>query len=266
MKTNNKGKDRAKKVLEEIGFDEITELTNSQLVTGFGIIFIAEPLDNADGKIIRGKSKTIIKVNSSIPYPQRIRYVVAHELGHYFLHKKLEVHTENSRTLNWFNVENQARRGIQEYEANDFASELLMPEKVFREFVKNKSFSPDLIRDISNRFLTSLTSVVYRLIALDVAPILVVFMADGIVKYWRKSEDLKGWVRDITKLAPPEDSVASEYIDADYDFIYKGNEKAQEIDRSTWFNLYENQPDSKFLEYCIPTRQYRTIISIIWEA
>ena len=209
MKTNSKGKNKAKVVLDEIGFDEITELTNSDLVSGFGILFISEPLKNADGKIIRGKTKTIIKVNSLIPYPERIRYVVAHELGHYFLHDKLEIHTDNSRTLNWFKVEDQAKRGLQEYEANDFASELLMPENVFRKFIENNSFSPSLIKIISNRFQTSLTSVIYRLITLDVFPLLVVFISDGVVRYWRKSNDLKGWVKDITKLSPPEDSVAN---------------------------------------------------------
>lgn len=265
MKTNNKGKNKAKEILNEIGFDEVTELTNSDLVSGFGIFFISEPLKNADGKIIRGKTKTIIKVNSLIPYPERIRYVVAHELGHYFLHDKLEIHTDNSKTLNWFKIEDQAKRGLQEYEANDFASELLMPEAVFRKFVEHKPFNPYLIKEISNRFKTSLTSVVYRLIALDIFPLLVVFISDGVVRYWRKSPDLKGWLGDITKLSPPEESVAKEYIEADYDFVYKGDEKAQEINRSTWFELYENQEDSDFMEYCIPNKNYKTIISIIWE-
>lgn len=266
LKTNNKGKNRAKEVLVEIGFDEITDLSNDDLVRGFGVIFIMAPLDNADGKIIRGKKRTIIKVNSSIPYPERIRFIVAHELGHYFLHNKLELHTDNSNTLNWFNLENQAKRGLQEFEANDFASELLMPEKVFRKYVNGKYFSPDLIKELSTRFQTSLTSIVYRFITLDICPLFVVFIADGIVKYWRKSSDLKCWVEDITKLPPPEDSVAKEYIEADYDFVYTGNEKAQEISRSTWFKLNENQEDSDFLEYCIPNKQFKTLISIIWEA
>lgn len=144
MKTNNKGKNKAKELLEEIGFDEITEITNSELVSGFGAILVFEHLDNSDGKIIRGKTRTIIKINSLIPYPEKIRFTIAHELGHYFLHDKLEIHNDNARTLNWFNIENQAKRGLQEYEANDFASELLMPEKVFRQFVENKYFSPKL--------------------------------------------------------------------------------------------------------------------------
>jgi Zn-dependent peptidase ImmA (M78 family) len=265
LKANNRGKNKAIEVLEEIGFDDITGISNKELINGFGIIFIFEPLDNADGKIIRGETKTIIKVNSSIPHQEKIRFVVAHELGHYFLHKKMEIHTDNVKTLNWFKIENQAKRGLQEYEANDFASELLMPEEIFREFIKGKYFSPALVKEISTRFRTSLTSVVYRLISLNITPLLVVFITDGIVRYWRKSIDLKGWVKDITKLPPPEDSVAKEYIDANYDFIYSGIEKTQEISRSTWFNLFDNQEDNDFYEYCIPTKQYKTIISIIWE-
>ncbi len=266
LKTNNRGKNKAKEILEEIGFDEITELSNEDLIRGFGIIYIFEHLDNADGKIIRGKKRTIIKVNSSIPYPERIRFVLAHELGHFFLHDKLELHTDNSNTLNWFNVENQAKRGIQEFEANDFASELLMPEKIFREFVIGKYFSPNLIKELSIRFKTSLTSIVFRLITLDICPLFIVFINNGIVKYWRKSSDLKCWVEDITKLPPPEDSVAAEYIAADYDFIYTGKEKAQEISRSTWFKLGDYQEDSDFMEYCIPNKEFKSIISIVWEA
>lgn len=265
LKTNNKGKNKAKEVLQEIGFDEVTEISCSELLSGFGIIYICEPLNNADGKIIRGKSRTIIKVNSLIPYPEKIRFTVAHELGHFFLHKNLELHTDNSRTLNWFNVEQQAKRGIQEYEANAFASEFLMPEIVFREFVQGKTFNPNLIKALSLRFNTSLTSIVYRLITLDIVPLFIVFIADGVVKYWRKSTDLKFWVKDITKLPPPEDSVAKEYLDANYDFVYSGDEKAQIIYKSTWFKLGENQEDSDLFEYCIPTKQYRTLISIIWE-
>jgi hypothetical protein len=38
LKTNNKGKNRAVEILDEIGFDEITDLTNYDLISGFDII------------------------------------------------------------------------------------------------------------------------------------------------------------------------------------------------------------------------------------
>jgi hypothetical protein len=67
------------------------------------------------------------------------------------------------------------------------------------------------------------------------------------------------------KIPPPDDSVALEYINADYDFIYTGTEKAQEISKSTWCVLNNYEKDTEFWEYCIPTKQYKTVISVVWE-
>jgi len=73
------------------------------------------------------------------------------------------------------------------------------------------------------------------------------------------------WFGNYTRLAPPSDSVATEYIQKNYDFVYKLEEKAQVISKSTWFSLGEYDEDTDFYEYCIPTKRYKTILSIIWE-
>lgn len=268
MKTNKRGSIKAKELLEEIGFDNISDLSMDLLVSGLGATLIMEPLKNSDGKIVRGNSKTLIKVNSEIPYEEKVRFTIAHELGHYLLHEKLdlEVHNDNSNTLNWFqSTEQQAKRGLQEWEANDFASELLMPEKALRKFVNNKRFSPPLLIDIAAHFKTSLTSVAYRLLSLNIYPLFIVSIHKGKVSYWNLSKDFWVKVKEITKLAPPEDSVAQEYIDANYNYIYKESEKAQLISKSVWFELKTYEKDTNFYEYCIPIKQYQSIISIIWE-
>lgn len=266
--TNKKGSLKAKELLEEIGYDNISDVAMDILVSGLGATLIMEPLKNSDGKIIRGNTKTLIKINSEIPYEEKIRFTIAHEIGHFLLHDKLEleVHNDNSNSLNWFkSVEHQAKKGLQEWEANDFASELLMPEKAFRKFIENKRFSPNLLKEIASYFKTSLTSVVYRLVYLNIYPLFIVSIHHGIVSYWNKSENFWVKVKDITKLSPPEDSVAQEYIEADYNFIYKEAEKAQLISKSVWFELNPYEKNSDFYEYCIPTKQYKSLISIIWE-
>lgn len=265
MTTNHNGSIRAKRLLNEIGYDEITNLSMKLFVSGLGATLIEEKLNNSDGKIVRGKSKTLIKINSEIKYEKKKRFTIAHEVGHYLMHEKTEVHNDNSNTLNWFNnAENQLKKGIQEWEANDFAAELLMPEKIFRFEAQNKVFSPELLKFLSERFKTSITSTVFRYMQLDLSPIFIVFIHNGKVKYWVKSSSCYIWIKDITKLPPPEDSVALEYINADYEFIYTGKEKAQTIFKSTWCILSENETDTEFYEYCIPTKQYKTIISVIW--
>lgn len=262
---NLRGANRAIQLLDEIGLDEITDFPMKLLVSGLNGTLIEEPLSNSDGKIIRGKNKTLIKVNSNIPFEYKKRFTIAHEIGHLLLHKNIEVHDENSNTLNWFDTETKLKKGIQELEANDFAAELLMPEKLFKKEVEGQFFSPELVKSLSNRFKTSLTSVIYRIIRLNTHSIFAAFTSNGKVKYWKKSDGLKTWVKDINKLSPPDDSVAKEYIDGDYDFIYSGSDKKQEISRSTWFKLNEYDEDTLFYEYCIPTKQYKTITSVVWE-
>jgi len=265
---NRRGSTRAKQFLNEIGMGEISKIPMKRIVSSLGAIYIEEPINNSDGKIIRGKSKAIIKVNSEIPYDERKRFTAAHEVGHLLMHDKLdlEVHDENSNTLNWFkNAENQAKKGKQEWEANDFASELLMPEKLFREEASKEAFSPKLVKNLANRFKTSITSTIYRILDLDVHPLFIVYIYKGKVKYWKKSNDFWVKVKENTTQTPPDDSVALEYIEDGYNYIYSGNDKAQPIYKSTWFELKGDEEDSPFFEYCVPTKQYKNIVSVVWQ-
>jgi Zn-dependent peptidase ImmA (M78 family) len=256
----------AKDFLKNNGFLEITDISMDLIVSGLGAILIEEPIKNADGIIHFGNPLSVIKVNSEIKYEARKRFTIAYEIGHLLMHKDIEPHFENTNTLNWFNAtEKQLKKGIQELEANEFAAELLMPEKPFVHEVKNFPFSPDLLKHLADRFQTSITSTVFRYLNFPLQPICVFFISNGRVKYWKKSSDLKVFCKNVTKLSPPSDSVAQEYINANYEFIYSGKEKTQEISKSTWFELYQYETDTKFFEYCIPTKQYKTIISVVWE-
>lgn len=256
----------AQKLLRDSGFDEITDLPMDLFVAGLDATLVEEKLTNCDGKIIFGTNKAIIKVNSEIQFVERKRFVTAHEIGHLIMHRNMQLPDDTFANFNIISgLEKALKTGKQELEANEFASELLMPEKIFLKEAKGK-FSPLLIKRLAERFKTSLTATVFRYFQFNLHPLCLVFIENGKVRYWKKSDDLKVWLGDYTRLAPPGDSVAAEYIDADYDFLYKLEEKAQPIKKSTWFTLREyNDEDTDFYEYCIPTKRYKTILSIIWE-
>lgn len=257
----------ARQLLSNCGFDEITDVDMDLLVAGLDAILIEEELSNCDGKIIFGKSKAVIKVNSGIQFPERRRFVTAHEIGHLLMHRNMQLPDDTFSNFNIIaGMEKALKSGKQELEANEFASELLMPEPLFLKEAKGKKFSPQLIRQLAQRFRTSLTATVFRYLQFDLHPLCLVFIENGKVKYWKKSDAMKVWLEDYNRLPPPGDSVAMEYIQQDYKFVYSLDEKAQIINKSTWFkvNAY-NDEDSDFYEYCIPTKRYRTILSIIWE-
>lgn len=266
VKTKTKGGEEAQKLLQSIGVEDLSATSIELLISWLDAILIKEPLQNSDGRIIQGKTKSIIKINSTLARTRQ-QFAIAHEIGHLIMHKGINIHNENSSTLNWFqNIEKSFKAGEQELEANEFAVELLMPAKVFYEEAKGKPFSPSLLKKLSTRFQTSISSVALRYSQFkELHPICVVFTSDNKVRYWSKSEDLKVKIKNIIKLPPPPDSIAEEYIKANYAFIYKNNEEAQDIEKSIWFELWANEEDTPFYEYCIPTLEYKSVMSIIWE-
>jgi Zn-dependent peptidase ImmA (M78 family) len=265
MKTNSII--QAQNLLRQLGFEEITEIEMDLFVSGLGAMYVEEEMPNCDGKIIFGDRMVIIKVNSKIQFLERKRFVAAHEIGHFVMHKGIQLPEDTFKNFNIIlGMERELKNGKQELEANEFASELLMPENLFLKEAKGKKFSPLVIKQLAERFRTSLTATVFRYFQFDLHPLCLVFIESGKVKYWKKSNEMEVWLGDLTKLPPPEDSVAMEYIENDYDFLYKLEEKAQTINKSTWFTLKDyGDKDTVFYEYCIPTKRYKTILSIIWE-
>ncbi|HPH90791.1 MAG TPA: ImmA/IrrE family metallo-endopeptidase [Ferruginibacter sp.] len=267
MKRSTNAHIQAQKLLADCGLDEITDFPMDLFVAGLDAMLIEEELKHCDGKIIFGETKAVIKVNSQIQFLERKRFVAAHEIGHLIMHKGMKLPDDIFSNFNIISgMEKILKNGTQELEANEFASELLMPEKLFMKEAKGKKFSPLLIKQLAERFKASLTATVLKYLQSDLHPICIVFVENGRVKYWKKSDRLNVWLGDYARLAPPTDSVAMEYIQKDYAFVYTMEEKAQGINKSTWFNLNENDTeDTDFYEYCIPTKRYKTILSIIWE-
>lgn len=263
----------AQKLLSDLGFDDIIDIpidifaSGLYEVTDLEVIVIEEPLTNCDGKIIFGKSKVIIKVNSDIQFEGRKRFVIAHEIGHLIMHRHLQITDDSSCNFEIFQgMEKVLKNGFQEMEANEFASELLMPQKVFLSEASVKKFSPLTIKKLAEKFKTSITATTFKYIDSNLHPICVVFIENGRVKYWKKSADMREKVCDYIQLTPPKDSVAMEYLEGNYEFIYSFEDKPQEISKSTWFELNEyDKEDSTFYEFCIPTKSFSTILSIIWE-
>lgn len=246
--------------MRECGIDDPTEFPLDLIVFGRGATLIEKPLSNSEGRIVFGARKAIITINSEIEYPGKKRFVIAHELGHYEMHRHLIVmHNDTDATLEFF------KGGDQEAEANEFASELLMPEALFKKECKGKKFSPDLLRLLAEKFQTSITSVAYKYFDLGDHPICLFYSYNNQIKYYKRPKEYPHFVIDRTRLAPSEDSVAAEFFKDGK--IYRKEESKQQIWKSTWFELkhWENDNDFKFYEYCIITPKYNTVLSVVWE-
>ncbi len=254
----NKGAIVANKLIEEFGIEKPDDFSVEEIIHARNIILEEKPIANADGRIVFGQQRTKISINSNIKYTGRRKFTLAHELGHYELHHNVNSHLDdNALTLDYF------KNGGQEYEANQFAAELLMPRKMFQNFVVVRKFSPQLLRDISENFQTSITSAAFRFLELGNYPIFLFYSKDSKLIYWKNSHNYYRKVKDITKLSPPSDSVAMEFFRDGK--IYGKKESTQEIEKSTWFETSDYDSTDLYYEYAIVTKDYNTVLSVVWE-
>ncbi len=112
--------------------------------------------DNLSGFLVRDKKskRTIIGANES-HHPNRQRFTIAHELGHFVLHEGEAVHLDEDRgafTVKLRNLDSSKGEDDDEKEANLFAAELLLPAKFLASDLQGKELD---ILDDSN-FLTKL--------------------------------------------------------------------------------------------------------------
>jgi hypothetical protein len=146
---------KADDLLKEINVCEPDEIDIERIAVYKDVDVEYEPLDGMDGCLIRQKDAAIITVRRSIRYEEQKRFVIAHELGHYFLHPTTrQIETVDADQANdW-----SEKQETEEYEANLFAAEILMPKLLFQLHAKGKEPSFELIESLAEEFRTTLTS------------------------------------------------------------------------------------------------------------
>lgn len=99
----------------------------------------------------------VMKVNKN-HNPKRQKFTLAHEYGHYILHKENSLSFEDETFFRGGNLSSI------EYAANEFASILLMPEDSVRSIIDKENIKN--IGDLSDRFGVSAAAMKVRVIQL----------------------------------------------------------------------------------------------------
>ena len=96
-----------------------------EMIKGMNVILVHYPLEGVRGFYQYFQRNNIIYLDERLSEAEQ-RFVLAHELGHMFLHKKANAIFMDTRTQ--FNTDNF------ELEANLFAMELLLPDSFLVEY------------------------------------------------------------------------------------------------------------------------------------
>lgn len=124
---------RATRLLKDAGVDR-APVDVETLAARFGVSVTYERFDDAtSGIVVRKGSGAVIGVNAN-HHPNRQRFTIAHELGHYFLHEE-----QGGVFVDEYLVQFRSDRTsdeslhLTETEANAFAAELLMPASLLED-------------------------------------------------------------------------------------------------------------------------------------
>lgn len=119
--------------------------------------------------------------------PERSRFTIAHELGHFILHRALKDRFECDNggvTSGQFDGRNIER------EANEFASNLLMPLDLLRRFLGDqRKVTLHLLSDIARTFEVSFEALCLRFIEATDQRAILIHWDQGFLKYQRASRN-----------------------------------------------------------------------------
>jgi Zn-dependent peptidase ImmA (M78 family) len=122
-------KHQANVVLEKYkGFDDPLLLVH-QIAADNGIRILESDLYEISGALRKEGDRWVIYVNRG-DSQQRKLFTVAHELGHYFVHRDFCDEFVDGQLIS---RDDQERYAAKELEANEFAGNLIMPEAKVRE-------------------------------------------------------------------------------------------------------------------------------------
>lgn len=137
-----------------------------------GIKIRYEPLDDElSGMIFIKDNHAVIGVNAHHT-PNRQRFTIAHELGHYFLHTDIlrqGAHVDTVVTMLQRHQGTALGAMNIEIEANQFAAELLMPKQLIHDYLNaegpGSTAEPDdaVIESMAKAFKVSTTALAIRL-------------------------------------------------------------------------------------------------------
>lgn len=147
------------------------EVPVTDIIETFGIEIRLEEVDeDLSGFLFRDltKSKAVIGVNATHP-DTRVRFTLAHELGHFLLHEGETVHFDGRRpgmTVSLRGVEASKGTDDNEKEANLFAAELLMPARFLEKDLRGEHMDlmdEDALKDLATKYKVSVQALTFRL-------------------------------------------------------------------------------------------------------
>lgn len=221
------------------------------LATAKGAVVIEAPLEGCEARLIRSRTRGVIRVRQDIPEIGRKHFAVAHELGHYLLHAEISQYfictADDLRDY---------RNSPVEIEANCFAAHLLMPPLLFRPQCRKRDPNLETVRLLAKEFDTSLTATAIRFVEECGQTCVAVMSRNGRVE----------WARGIEGYRGPRISSGQQLSPSSLAYHCKpdtGLSAWQEVSASAWFEDPKEIAGWEVMEQSLGFRGYPVILTLL---
>lgn len=246
----------AREVHSLLGWKSPSDFTVEEIANSLGVIVRTVPIQGSEGRIIMHGENAIASIDNSITHTGKRNFVIAHEVGHFILHRNIEktFYDTNKTLSDWY------KNGPHERQANEFASELLLPSELFKSKVVGKRLNIALIEDVAGYFNASLTATFLKYRNLGSFPVMIIFIENGIVQWKQCSQDFPFQYLPLNSRVPPL-TIAGDF--------FNGNgleSKPDKVDAIEWFpedRQIKFKSDWKLWEQCYRVSE-NGIISCLW--
>jgi Zn-dependent peptidase ImmA (M78 family) len=210
-------------------------------------VFEAE-LQGAEARLVRKGTHGIIRLKKGIPELGRKRFAIAHEIGHWELHKDqppLSICTADDV--------NDFGKLSREVEANAFAGSLLMPTQLMSPKCWEATPDLEMVCNLSTEFGTTVTATAVRFVEECRQTCVAVFSQDRKVKWWRARGGDRVWLQ--AGYSVDERSSAWEP---------SGRAEMEQVDTDAWFPDWKDWRAQDVYEQSMVLGRYGTVLTLLW--
>ncbi len=240
----------ASEIIERFGIYLPEHIRLHDIAFALGVQIKEGNLMGASARLIRLGRHAIIRLPNTETNQPRKRFSIAHELGHFLLDHasiSLEMVCSEKDMMNWYAMD-------QETEANFFASELLMPEKLVKKQCDVKTVSFEPVKKIADNFQTSLTSAAIRFVKFCPEPCALVCSENSHTKWFYKSQEWNFFI-------PMKQKLDKRTVAADYFLGKEVYDKPLEIEAEAWI---DNKKVREITEHSVALSYYDVVLSLLW--
>lgn len=245
-----RAEDAARRLLAEYGLVEPMPVPVEDIAWDKGVEIVHGGLRGATARLTMLEERAVIRIADGSESAGRLRFSVAHELGHFLLHRaRLPEFCQAADFHAW-----QSSRPL-EHEANVFATELLLPTEMVRPLceVDEVDFGP--ARRLAVRFDVSLTAAAIRFVTFCPAPCALA-MSD--IRHVRWSWPNPAWQGTLPRNGDPlhAGSLAARVLRQGISL------EEDSVDAGAW--LDEPELDVELIEYVVNMPSLGVALSLLW--